>query len=627
MRIAVALLITTTLAGSGSIEKTAVSQKTVLAWLEDLRSNKPAVRAKAAYALRFLDGDADRVLAALLHAIHDRDPAVASAAIGSIALIGPAATESALREIVESSTDNNSTIRMAALAALSDIGVRGVPALVSALKHRDPQTRERAAGSLRNLGPKAGAALPALVIATRDVNPETGIAAVEALGTAGSVAPSIAVPALLDVLENPRQYSDAVRSLAQIGEPAQAAIPVLKRAHEERGWETPEGEAVVRCLARLGAPPALSLSRALIREADIEAAYLLAEFGPNASLAIPVLTLALEDKRPAVRTLSAFVLARINPGDNRALQVLIRAVESNHPDDHTLTAIEALGHLGAFAEPAIDSLVAALVSKNAGFGEQVALCLGQIGLPKPKVLSALATALERDEESVQVSAADAIGSFGQRARTAVPALVQLLRAPRPRKSGIDFPDPRLNAVHALSRMGRAAAPAVETLIDLLRDPEPEIAVSAIEALAALGPRDARNALPHLLRIADSVPSLRLRAASALVAYGGEGSALARRIADETNDFYTRAVLLSKLGLPSSEARAFTRMGIRSMELGIVLEKPESVLSSIEYVCQFGTNASAAIPTLKRLLHHSDRAIRCAAESAIGRVSDQAEEVK
>ena len=100
--------------------------------------------------------------------------------------------------------------------------------------------------------------------------------------------------------------------------------------------------------------------------------------------------------------------------------------------------------------------------------------------------------------------------------------------------------------------------------------------------------------------------------------------MARRIADETDDFLTRAILLSKLGLPSSEARAFTRMGLRSLQLGLVLEEPQSILDSIVYLRQFGSNASAAIPTLKKLSNHPVPAVRDAAEIAVERLSRQAE---
>ena len=165
--------------------------------------------------------------------------------------MGLATDVGTLRVLTEASAADHPTVRMAAFTGLGHVGERGVAALVKALRHQDPRTREHAAASLRNLGVRAGEGVPALVIATREIDPGIATAAVQALGTAGSAAPLIAVPALIDSLENPRQYRYAVHSLAQIGKPAQAAIHTLQLAQEKLGWDTPEGKETARCLGRL----------------------------------------------------------------------------------------------------------------------------------------------------------------------------------------------------------------------------------------------------------------------------------------------------------------------------------------------------------------------------------------
>ena len=115
---------------------------------------------------------------------------------------------------------------------------------------------------------------------------------------------------------------------------------------------------------------------------------------------------------------------RIKPIDKRLVPVLIRAIDSNDRDALPLMAMEALAHLGPLAEPATDSLIATLLSKETGLREEAALCLGHIGLPRPRVLAALASALEQDQLNVQCGVADAIGSFGHAGGSAVPALAQ-----------------------------------------------------------------------------------------------------------------------------------------------------------------------------------------------------------
>ena len=620
-------------ASSSLAEDLPVSKLRIGACFENMRSPDPGVRKKAAYALRFLDGDAQRVASELVRAVRDTDPAVAASAIESITALNLPIRDDLLLAFVDASAADNSALRMTALTALSEIGERGVAALTQALAHHDPATRERAALRLGILGARARAAVPALVLAIRDNDPKTGIAAIQALGTAGRALPSEAVPALIKALENARQYRHAVRSLGQIGEAAQSAVGALVRAEDVLGWQEADGKETVRCLAKLNAPPVVALCKSLLRDADIEAAHLLAELAASsrpqpAALvsAFPVLTTALDDERLTIRTLCAIVLSRRRPLDKRVVPVLTQAVDSTAADAMPMLAVETLGDLGSLAEPAIETLIAELRSERIGLHAKAALALGRIGAPKPNVLSALAVALGSKEASVQAAAADAIGLIGPAARTAIPALAQLLRSPRLATAGVDVPDPRVNAVRALGLLGRDAASEVGLLIEVMSYTDAKLARAAIDALAIIGPGETASVLPKLLRIAAGNPSQKHHIAMAMACFGKEGREAARRIADETDNFLARAMVLSRLGLPSSEARAFTRMGLRSIEFELFLEDEKAVVDSIHYVSQFGRNASEAIPTLENLLHRSDAGISGAAKAAVDLLSAEVERV-
>src|SRR6516164_4311805 len=115
--------------------------------------------------------------------------------------------------------------------SLGELEFRGlrvtVDALLAALANRNIEMRRLAVWGLRDFGPDARAAVPALINLLHDPDDQIRAGAAGALGNGGPVAKEL--PALIEALKDPAppvQYG-AVKSLARIGPAAKAAVPAL----------------------------------------------------------------------------------------------------------------------------------------------------------------------------------------------------------------------------------------------------------------------------------------------------------------------------------------------------------------------------------------------------------------
>ena len=83
--------------------------------------------------------------------------------------------------------------------ALGRIGAPAIPELIRALQDVDPERRRRAVRVLARIGPDAADAVPSLIEALQDPDPFVPKAAARALGQIGPDA-AAAVPALMELL-------------------------------------------------------------------------------------------------------------------------------------------------------------------------------------------------------------------------------------------------------------------------------------------------------------------------------------------------------------------------------------------------------------------------------------------
>ena len=234
-----------------------------------------------------------------------------------------------------------------------------VAALVEALADKDPAVRTAAASGLTTIGPAASAAVPRLAEALRRDGAEAvRSAAARALGSLGMDAKA-AVPALFEALSDSREgvrwsAADALSKmdLAGLGAVAQLATVLRSPDSYVRGF-------AAWTLGNLGpaardAVPALVQALGETEGAPtVEAA--LARIGPAAAEAVPALLLDLQHKDAGRRWRAARTLGRLGPAARAAVPGLVDALHD--PEEMVRAhAARALGRIGLEARPAAAAL-------------------------------------------------------------------------------------------------------------------------------------------------------------------------------------------------------------------------------------------------------------------------------
>lgn len=270
------------------------------AWLEDLKSPMPAVRARAGLALAELGAAARESEPSVIAALSDKDPEVRYAAV-------------------------------LALGAMGAESPAAISALTLALQDQAWFVRYPATQALQKLGPKAKAAVPALIEAlqpkdgVKDFRPIRCAQAAVALAKIDPAAKEIqnALPLILEkLLGYDGDGSDGARvvgatALGEIGPPAVSALPaLLKRLKDEDGdVRVAAAVALVRIAPDKHAEAALAAIVAELKNPDllirIVAADALGDLGPRARPAAAALNGALKDPEPEVRQAAKDAQSRV----------------------------------------------------------------------------------------------------------------------------------------------------------------------------------------------------------------------------------------------------------------------------------------------------------------------------
>ncbi|MBD0315832.1 MAG: HEAT repeat domain-containing protein [Nitrospiraceae bacterium] len=295
--------------------------------IEQLADTDPTARILAAQGLSALGPDAKEALPALVRAaLHDPDPDVGAAAAAAIRTLDLQAAREVVAGYMPALWDANPAIRRKACVVLGSLGPIGKPAvasLITMLDDTDELVREQAVGALGLIGipqtdiaaalqealqdpasivryraavqfayhiPLTGAVVPALMELRKDEDKSVASLADVALQHAGQSTRQD-VANLISLLERPGEKDYALQQLAELGPQAAEAAPVLVSVLKD--------------------------SRALNRYLAAEA---LRSIGPAAEEAVPDLIDALGDPDPVVTESAAEALAAI--GTAEALEAL-----------------------------------------------------------------------------------------------------------------------------------------------------------------------------------------------------------------------------------------------------------------------------------------------------------------
>jgi HEAT repeat protein len=631
-------------------DDTTFNGKTVDGWIAALRDKSNPQRGRAASALACFGPAANGAVPDLIEMAKDERFEFYANAIEAMGRIGPDAGPavpiliaklSKQQCILEMQGSFGSSLHGNVELALARIGAPALPALVKMLEPPYELTDTCVVKILGDMGPTAKGAVPALI---------------RALAHDGSNTP-------------PRELRrHAIMALGKIGPDANSAIPSLNALLFENDDEFGEypGE-IVGALDKLGAAPVLKILSLFLRTGDFVAPALLAELGPRAKEAAPMLRHALADKRPFIAINAAIILTLVDPPAADAIPVLVEALE--HPDQNVELSVPlALGRLGPDARSAIPALIRLAEKRHAQSDEtDFIVALSRIDPEGRVCVPALVAALKGEDPDVSRTAADCLYLLGPRARDSIADLVAVTR----RHFDVNLPDsnPAVSAVRALGRVGPASKLVIPALVDALENDDYTVAAAAADALGSLG-AEAQAVVPALIKALDfnkdrissysdfyvraaaafalgrigpesraAIPALKKMmedkhsevssaGAVALLLVDPNGKELVEKYVTQFPSAQSRALVLGAMGKTCLEADVRTRDQLEILNFNLSGSESgnrfgdyrQPVIEDwIELIGRSGAGARLAIPRLKELSKDRNPWIRQSAADALARI--------
>jgi HEAT repeat protein len=507
---------------------------------QGLTSADPPTRLAALDAARLFGPRAESLFPVLRRMLRDPEQLVRNRAVQCLGNLGPAARP-AVAEMLAAFPDEASSQRPPDFAAsLSQLGPAILPELSGALAHAHPSIRLGAAAALRQMGPPAAGAAPALLPLLRDPVRPVRRETVLALMALRDFTPET-VGALTSALGHPdwSTASTAATALGQLGPDAAAATPALLsmvRTNDRCRLEAVLALGQVRPVSTqiVAAVTACLEDRNLsVRRAALDA---LAEMGPAAAHAAPGLRAAAKTPFYLVSIKAARALWELTRDTNAVVEILEESLRNR---DSLVSALEELGHLGAAGLRAAGSvrlwlddrspsirlaaagaiwriqgdagpvLVAAREPLRFGPAEarlQAATLARQLGPAARPLVPELIRCLRQEDALARREAADALAGIGAVAlpelraelalgdfRSAIPLARICWRINRETEGlvgilagGLRHGDPEFRQL-AILTLGEMGEPVVGTLTAALRDPLASVRAGAAAALGSIGP--------------------------------------------------------------------------------------------------------------------------------------------
>jgi HEAT repeat protein len=413
-----------------------------------------------------------------------------------------------------------------------------------------------------------------------------------------------------------------------------------------------------------------------------QAARLLGTLGVEAKPAAIYLTIALHDENHTVRYYAARSLGEIGPvvGDIAGANLQLAADHDSkaHVRQQSLEALLKIDPTPLFFkvpwlyakidgqpqdlmkefrtdkyQPIFD-LVMQLQHKEATKRRAAARLLGRLKWRAAPAATALAAALRDEDETVRLSAAEALGDIGSAAfYVASASLLRVAKAdpakkvrnqatvtlqkitPRPIDWAVaDRQSSGMNSVATRAMLNAGLTPPFNQLTRQLLSSSVSSRQYAVWELARLRPGD-RTSLAHIrYALTDDDEEVRFHAATALGRIGrtaGKGAAIRLTVmqnSKESQRVIRRAILAMHLISPKTvdefvyvegEA-ADTKQRVKNLDLWLQKLKGHDVQQQIEAILELrrsGADGRAAIPQMVPLLRHKNRFTRTFAAETIG----------
>ncbi|MGK0362698.1 MAG: HEAT repeat protein [Bradymonadia bacterium] len=441
-----------------------------------------------------------------------------------------------VQDLIAASQEPQVEVRAAARRALGLLGPRAVaalPALVAGLvDHEDDEARAVAAWALGRVGEGAQPAVPALVKATRDLS----IAVVEqAIAAVARVGDSAAIDAAADSVKRREKMLSALAFRIKPPRPLPAAVRIslasvviefrLAAMRIVRPYADPE--VLPTLIARLGDSdarnrkaaalalamygPAAAKARGALIQMMLDDVPAVAEAATHAVVAlgpagVPALEQALTRRRIKGRAWAVLALGRL---DGKGAQTALREARTDADPRLRVAALAALLAIDPNDADALAGLVAALTGPDGLARTRAARAVAPQAKPEA-LLDALIAALDAPEVESRLAVISAL----RQTRNAAAGRA-LRRALSDSEDAV-----RIAAVRALPQHPNEARASVDRIARMLQDVDPRAGTIAARTLGRLGDA-ARPAISALIRVDDADVDRQVAASDALFAIAGE----------------------------------------------------------------------------------------------------------
>jgi len=419
-----------------------------------LKDGSAPVRAHAVRCLGEIGKPALPAVTAIAELVKDPDAAVRRQAVKAVMKLrpGPKVTIPLCVKLLE---DPDPGVRVRVLHAITEAGPKALPGLIEALKNK--KAAYWACLVLRDLGPAAKAAVPALTETLRDAQPDVRREAILALAAMDKAA-APAAEQIAAALSDEHTRVAATYALGRIGQ-----IPADAEATIEANGKSDDK---MLCTTSLWA---LALVHPENKEFRREATERLID--------------RLKDEDPFVRVAAARGLAALPPAPEITGPIWEKALQ-NMDEKGVQYSLDALARLGP---PAVQRLIDAL--KYEKLRGHVVYVLGQFGSAAAAATPALAKLVADKDEHVAHEAILTLANIGPGAKGAVPSLMQALQ----QGAGTNAPA----IAYALGRIGPDAAEAEPVLVESLGNSNRHLALASAWALVQIRPASAEIAAKTL----------------------------------------------------------------------------------------------------------------------------------
>lgn len=346
-----------------------------------------------------------------------------------------------------------------------------VPGLLRALASNDFLVKNCAGEALIRMGEAARSAIPAL-LEHYEQGDETADWVIPGLA---KTADASAVPYLIDGLAkaNPKVRRKVAEALGEIGDHASPAVAKLTATLRDQEPNTAISAALALRKIELGDHGEVSVLIGLLTHTNLEvrasSVCALGEFGPDAASSVPALIQLLKDGQPEIIGLVARTMGSIGPAAKPAIPFLIELLNSENPQV-LMFSMEALGRFGEDAKAAIPGLLELARKPDRMWGAINSLSsMGTNAVP-----GLIELYRDGDHRQQHFWVARAFMKLGTNAVVAVPDVIGDLNDESPGRVAL--------AAMVLSQFGEKAKVALPRLVELTRDEDPQVRLRAAEAL-------------------------------------------------------------------------------------------------------------------------------------------------